>query len=95
MGNFSYQAVVQALGHRRFDWCGVLLQRTISGAVDTGATVEAAFRPVTVAGNAQPILGIFVNQGHHFTAMIRREGTIYHIDSLLGMSGEGRYMRII
>jgi hypothetical protein len=35
---------------------------------------------------------VFVHHGGHFTAMLRRNGEIYHVDSLPLTSGEGRYV---
>ena len=43
----------------------------------------------------QPILGIFVHHGNHYTAMIRRDNILYHIDSLPAASGAGRYVYIV
>ena len=60
--------------------------------MDPTATVQAAFAPQWLIGGDSPILGVFLHQGDHYTAMIQRDGTIYHIDSLPGPSGEGRYV---
>ena len=91
-GYFSSEAVGYALGRRRFDWRGVRMERTSSGADDPGATMAAAFAPVQEPGGPYPTLGVFVHQGAHYTAMIARGGRVYHVDSLPGPSGEGRYV---
>ena len=94
-GNFSYHAVGRALGRRRFHWRGVTVRRDRSGRVDPGATVEAAFAPEPMGVSAVPVLGVFVHHGDHYTAMVRREGTTYHLDSLPHSSGEGRYVFVV
>ena len=94
-GNFSYQAVGRALGFRRCDWRGVSLQHDAAGEVDPIETVEAAFRPVALPSGPQSILGIFVHHGSHYTAMVRRNNIIYHIESLGGPSGGGRFVYVV
>ena len=91
-GNFSYHAVGRALSRRQFNWRGVAVQRRGNGSVDPVATVDAAFAPVVTGTGEAPILGIFVHHGDHYTAMIRREGTVFHLDSLPHSSGEGRWV---
>jgi hypothetical protein len=91
-GNFTYQAVGRALGRRQFDWRGISPRHDARGDVDPHATVEAAFAPAMTEQGLQPILGIFVHLGDHYTAMVRRAGTIYHMDSLTGVTGGGTYV---
>ena len=94
-GNFSYQAVGRALGFRRCDWRGVSLRYAPDGAVDAAATTLAAFEPVMLPNGPQPILGVFVHHGGHYTAMHRRDGVIYHLDSLPHNSGHGAFVYIV
>ena len=91
-GNFSYHAVGRALGRRWFHWRGVAVLRDDHGQVNAEATVAAAFAPVVAPTGEEPILGVFVHHGDHYTAMIRREGRIFHLDSLPHSSGEGRFV---
>ena len=77
------------------DWHGVSLQYSAAGAVNPVATTDAAFRPVALPEGPQPILGIFVHHGGHYTAMVRRNGVIYHIESLRGPSGGGRFVYVV
>ena len=90
-GNFTYQAVGRALGNRRFDWRGVAVQYNESGEADGERTVQHAFGDVHIGQGRKPILGIFVHTGSHNTAMIRREGRIYHLDSIQA----GRDYRVV
>ena len=91
-GNYSYLAVGRALGRRQFDWRLVRPQFGPAGLVDAVATVAAAFAPEPLIMGPKPMLGVFVHLGHHYTAMIRRNDTIYHIDSLRGVSSNGAYV---
>ena len=91
-GDFSSVAVGRALARRRFDWRGVRLRRDALGAIDTPATVDGAFGRVETAAGLVPILGAFVHQGSHYTAMVRRHEHIYHVDSLLHVSGSGAFV---
>ena len=65
---------------------------TQTGDADETRTVYEAFADAEVENQPKPILGIFVHHGDHYTAMIKRGETIYHIDSLQRPSGEGRYV---
>ena len=91
-GYFSSEAVGRALGRRRFDWRAVTLAPTPSGSWDPEGTVRDAFGPVVRSFQQYPVLGIFVHHGTHYTAMIRRAGVVYHIDSLPVISGDGQYV---
>ena len=71
------------------------MQRRDDGAADPVATVNAAFAPVATTSGEEPILGVFVHHGDHYTAMIRREGTVYHLDSLPLSSDEGRWVFVV
>ena len=66
--------------------------RSPTGTIDARGTADAAFAPVATMYGELPILGVFVHQGDHYTAIIRQEGIIYHIDSLPTGSGNGRYV---
>ena len=94
-GNFSYQAVGRALGFRRCDWRGVAERYAVQGSIDAAGTTEAAFRPVILPSGPQPILGIFVHHGNHYTAMHRRDGVIYHLDSLPHTSRNGTMFHVV
>ncbi len=71
------------------------MQRRNNGAADPVATVNAAFAPVAMMSGEEPILGVFVHHGDHYTAMIRRGGTVYNLDSLPLSSGEGRWVYVV
>ena len=92
IGDFSSEAVGRALARRRFDWRGVRLRFDALGVIDTSATVNGAFGRVETAAGLVPILGVFVHQGSHYTAMVRREEHIYHVDRLLRVSGSGAFV---
>jgi hypothetical protein len=89
-GYFSSEAVGRAIGRRYFEWRGVRVHSTPQNNPDPHATVEAAFRPAILRTGAAAVLGIFVHQGAHYTAIIRRHGQLYHIDSMPGASDHGR-----
>ena len=91
-GDFSCEAVGRALARRRFDWRGVRLRYDALGAVDAPATIDGAFGLIETAAGQVPILGVFVHQGAHYTAMIRRQQDIFHVDSLLHVSGPGSFV---
>ena len=57
--------------------------------------MAAAFAPVVTPDGGVPVLGVFVHLGAHYTAMIHRNGTTYHIDSLPHTSGEGQFVFIV
>ena len=91
-GDFSSEAVGRALARRRFDWRGARLRFDALGAIDASAIVNGAFGRVETAAGLVPILGVFVHQGSHYTAMVRRNEHIYHVDSLLHVSGSGAFV---
>ena len=86
-GDFSCEAVGRALARRRFDWRGVHLHYDGLGTVDVPATVEGAFGHIDSPAGRVPILGVFIHQGAHYTAIIRRNDVLFHVDSLLHVSG--------
>ena len=90
-GNFSSEAIGRALGRRYFDWRGVQLYSSGS-VVNDELTVVEAFGSITLSSGPVPILGVFVHQGAHYTAMIRRGERIFHIDSLASVSHSGQYV---
>ena len=63
-----------------------------TGRPDPAASLSAAFAPIPLPTGPAAVLGIFVHQGAHYTAMISRAGILYHIDSLPVASGDGRYV---
>ena len=91
-GDLSCKEVGCALARRRFDWRGVRLHYDALGAVDAPATIDGAFGLIESAAGQVPILGVFVHQGAHYTAMIRRQQDIFHVDSLLRVSGSGAFV---
>ena len=94
-GNFSVMAVGRALSARFCDWRPVELVHGDAGRPDPAATAAAAFGPVDTEIGPREVCGIFVHQGQHYTAMIQRYGTIYHIDSLPSVSGHGQYVHTL
>ncbi len=93
-GFFSSEAAGRALGRRTFDWQGVQIARGLDNQADPERTLQGAFAPVPSGGAPAPypVLGIFVHQGAHYTAMIRRGDTVHHVDSRPIESGEGQYV---
>ncbi len=91
-GDFSCEAVGRALARRRFDWRGVRLHYDGLGAVDIPATVEGAFGHIDSPAGRVPILGVFVHQGAHYTTIIRRNDVLFHVDSLIYVSGSGEFV---
>ena len=91
-GYFSSEAVGRGLGRRYFDMHGVRIIYHLDGRPDPVATLQAAFGSIPLATGPAVVLGIFVHQGAHYTAMIRRAGVVYHIDSLPVISGKGQYV---
>ena len=68
------------------------------GGAAAAATAAAAFAPVpreVGAGPAFQVLGLFIHQETHYTAMVRRGGIIYHIDSRLVQSNNGRRVYVV
>ena len=90
--DFCSEAVGRALACHRFDWRRARLRFDALGAIDTSATVNKAFGQVETAAELVLILGVFVHQGSHYTAMVRRNEHIYHVDSLLHVSGSGAFV---
>ena len=91
-GYFSSEAVGRALGRRYFDMRGVQPLSADQGPGDPVATVANAFAPIQLATGPAVVLGIFIHQGSHYTALIRREGRLYYIDSLPVASGNGEFV---
>ena len=62
--------------------------------VDHERTVAEAYAPVVdvVSSALLPVLGIFVHQGAHYTGIIRRNNTLYHLDSRPLESGDGHFV---
>ena len=68
------------------------------GGAAAAATAAAAFAPVpreVGAGPAFQVLGLFICHETHCTAMVQRGGIIYHIDSRLVQSNNGRRVYVV
>ena len=94
-GYFSSEAVGRGLGRRYFDMRGVRVRSAFNGNADPAATLRAALESIAVPTGPAVVLGIFVHQGGHYSEMIRRHSTIYHIDSLRGVSRNGAHVFIV
>ena len=71
---------------------GVQVIYTANGDASPGDTLQGALGPIQLANGPADVLGIFVHQGAHYTAIISRAGVLYHIDSLPVASGDGQYI---